>query len=68
MALPTQAPPVRRPELVEPHLVVDVVHGTPEQLVAMRIRLLHGADFNDPAPYAPPNPWRTRVSALCPVR
>jgi cyanobactin biosynthesis protein (PatB/AcyB/McaB family) len=49
--------------LVEPHRVVDVVHGTPEQLIAMRMRLLHGANFNDPAPYDPPSPYRMRQSA-----
>jgi len=68
MRLPTQAPPVRRPELVEPHRVVDVVHGTPQQLIAMRLRLMHGANFNDPAPYALPIPWRMRVSAVGTVR
>jgi hypothetical protein len=64
MVLPRQVPPVRRPDLVQPHTVVDVVHGTPEQLIAMRMRLTHGANFNDPAPYDPPSPWRMRASLL----
>jgi cyanobactin biosynthesis protein (PatB/AcyB/McaB family) len=64
MRLPSQAAPVKRPQLVEPHRVVDVVHGTPAQLVAMRMRLLHGADFNDPARFIPPDPYRMKVSAL----
>lgn len=68
MPFPMQAPPVRRPELVHPHRVVDVVHGTPRQLVAMRMRLMHGANFNDPAPFTPPGPWRMRVSGAATVR
>jgi cyanobactin biosynthesis protein (PatB/AcyB/McaB family) len=43
---------VRRPELVHPHRTVDVVRGTAEQLVAIRIALTHGANYNDPAPFA----------------
>ena len=46
---PPQLAPVKRPELVVPHRCVDVVHGTPEQLVAIRLALTHGANYNDPA-------------------
>jgi cyanobactin biosynthesis protein (PatB/AcyB/McaB family) len=60
---PIQAAPVRRPELVVPHRTVDVVHGSPEQLIAMRIRLMHGANFNDPAPFAPAGTWRVAADA-----
>ncbi len=52
MRLPPQSAPVKRPELVRPHECVDVVHGTPEQLVAVRLQLMHGANFNDPPPWA----------------
>jgi cyanobactin biosynthesis protein (PatB/AcyB/McaB family) len=45
---PKQSPPVRRPELVEPHKSVDVIHGTHAQLYRIRMRLLHGANYNDP--------------------
>jgi cyanobactin biosynthesis protein (PatB/AcyB/McaB family) len=34
---------------VHPHRCVDVIHGTPAQLVAIRMRLVHGANYNDPA-------------------
>lgn len=61
--LPKQSPPVRRPGLVHPHRAVDVVHGTPEQLVAMRIRLIHGANFNDPQAFEYPSFDRMRLSA-----
>jgi len=52
MRLPKQAVPVKRPDVIYPHRSVDVVHGTAEQLVAIRIKLLHGANYNDP-PYFP---------------
>ncbi len=48
MRLPVQSPPVRRPELVHPHRTVDLVHGSPQELVALRISLMHGANYNDP--------------------
>jgi cyanobactin biosynthesis protein (PatB/AcyB/McaB family) len=48
MRLPPQSPPVRRPELIQPHRTIDVVHGTAEELVAMRVSLMHGANYNDP--------------------
>ncbi len=62
--LPVQAPPVARPGLIQPYWAVDVVHGTKEQLDNIRIRLLHGANFDDPAAFAPPDPWRMRVSTV----
>jgi cyanobactin biosynthesis protein (PatB/AcyB/McaB family) len=61
--LPRQTPPVRRPELVYPHRTVDVTHGTADQLVAMRIRLMHGANYNDPQHFEYPSVNRMRVSA-----
>jgi cyanobactin biosynthesis protein (PatB/AcyB/McaB family) len=61
--LPIQAPPVSRPELIVAHRTVDVVHGTPEQLIAMRMRLTHGGNFNDPAPFALPHYFGMRASA-----
>ena len=61
---PRQSPPVRRPELVHPHRTVDVIHGTADQLVAMRIRLMHGANYNDPQRFAYPSFHRMRQSAL----
>jgi cyanobactin biosynthesis protein (PatB/AcyB/McaB family) len=65
MRLPTLAAPVKRvdvtqgtikpdqPEIVylQPHQVVDVTQGTISDLVAVRIKLLHGANFNDPPRY-----------------
>ncbi|QWF82432.1 cyanobactin biosynthesis system PatB/AcyB/McaB family protein [Amycolatopsis sp. CA-230715] len=59
---PPQVAPVRRPELVEPHRCVDVVHGTPDELIAMRLRLMHGANFNDPQRWLDPTYQRMRSS------
>ena len=51
MKLPKQSPPVKRPDLIQPHEAVDVIHGSVEQLVNIRMKLLHGANFNDPAAF-----------------
>jgi cyanobactin biosynthesis protein (PatB/AcyB/McaB family) len=59
---PAQVPPVRRPELVHPHQVVDVVHGTVEELIARRVRLMHGANFNDPQRFIEPSYERMKYS------
>jgi cyanobactin biosynthesis protein (PatB/AcyB/McaB family) len=66
MRLPAQSPPVRRPEVVQPHRVVEVVRGTPDELIAMRMRLMHGANFNDPQAFAVPTVERMRLSACTP--
>jgi cyanobactin biosynthesis protein (PatB/AcyB/McaB family) len=63
MSLPKQAPPVRRPEIIEPHRVVEVEKGTSQQLLRARLLLLHAANYNDPAPYAAPLLPRMRASA-----
>lgn len=51
MRLPKQSPPIKRPDLIHPHEVVDVVHGSVDELVAIRMDLLHGANYNDPAAF-----------------
>lgn len=48
MRLPKQSPPVKRPDLIQPHETIDVVHGSIEELFAIRLDLLHGANYNDP--------------------
>jgi cyanobactin biosynthesis protein (PatB/AcyB/McaB family) len=55
MRLPLQSPPVRRPELIHPHRTVDLAHGTPEELVTLRISLMHGANYNDPQYFSGPS-------------
>jgi cyanobactin biosynthesis protein (PatB/AcyB/McaB family) len=64
MSLPPQAPPVHRPSLIDPHRVVEVKDGSVHQLLRARMYLLHGANFNDPAPWAPLLPMRMVVSTL----
>jgi len=49
MRMPNLAPPVRRAEVLYPHRCVDVHHGTPDELFSIRMGLLHGANYNDPA-------------------
>ena len=60
MRLPKQSAPVKRPDLIHPHESVDVIHGRIEDLVAIRMDLLHGANYNDPAVFA----YRTAPMAL----
>jgi cyanobactin biosynthesis protein (PatB/AcyB/McaB family) len=50
---PPQAEPVKRPHFVQPHESVDVEHGSVDRMVEVRIRLMHGANHNDPAHWAP---------------
>ena len=38
--------------MIYPHRSVDVVHGTANELLSIRIKLLHGANYNDPAAFA----------------
>ncbi|NEO45494.1 MAG: cyanobactin biosynthesis system PatB/AcyB/McaB family protein, partial [Moorea sp. SIO4A3] len=55
MRLPKQVAPVKRPDLIQPYRAVDVVHGRGEDLVTIRMDLTHGANYNDPAPFAYPS-------------
>ena len=52
MNLPNLSPPVKRPHFVEPFTAVDVEQGRVQDLVAIRMDLLHGANYNDPAVFA----------------
>lgn len=52
MRLPVLSPPVKRPHFVQPALCVDLEDGLPEDLVHIRMDLLHGANYNDPSAYA----------------
>ena len=51
MRLPNLSPPVKRPDVIYPHHSVDVIHGTADELLAIRLKLLHGANYNDPAAF-----------------
>ncbi|MEB3883427.1 cyanobactin biosynthesis system PatB/AcyB/McaB family protein [Lyngbya sp. CCY1209] len=53
MAFPKQAAPVKRPHFTQPALAVDVENGSIDSLVHIRMDLLHGANYNDPAVFAP---------------
>ena len=51
MRLPYLSPPVKRPHFMQPATSVDVENGRFEDLVHIRMDLLHGANYNDPAPF-----------------
>jgi len=55
MRLPKQAAPVTRPHFVEPADCINVTDGTPDQLLRIRMELLEGANYNDPAPFRYPS-------------
>ena len=46
--IPKQAVPIKRRQVVQSYLTVDVIHGDPEDLYRIRIELLYGANYNDP--------------------
>jgi cyanobactin biosynthesis protein (PatB/AcyB/McaB family) len=49
---PVLAPPVFRPSVVEPSSTIDVVHGEQYDLLSVYLHLTHGANYNDPSPWA----------------
>ncbi|CDM96168.1 MAG: cyanobactin biosynthesis system PatB/AcyB/McaB family protein [Limnospira sp. PMC 1291.21] len=53
MTFPKQSAPVKRPHFTQPALAVDLEDGEIEDLVHIRMDLLHGANYNDPAVFAP---------------
>ncbi|MGV2829637.1 cyanobactin biosynthesis system PatB/AcyB/McaB family protein [Myxosarcina sp. GI1(2024)] len=55
MRLPKLAPPVKRPDLIFPHRAVDIVNGRGEDLIHIRMDLMHGANFNDPPQFRYPS-------------
>ena len=61
---PILSKPVKRPHFVDPSTCVDVVHGTRDQLLRVGIQLVHGANYNDPAAFAWPNPQQVMSSAF----
>lgn len=48
--LPPQVPPVRRPDLVQPHTLVVLGNDDQRHVLAKLVGLVHGANINDPAP------------------
>lgn len=50
---PPQVEPVKRPHFVHPHECVELRRGSVRQLVRFRVELMHGANHNDPAAWAP---------------
>ena len=48
---PILSNPVKRPDVFDPSTCVDVMHGTHDNLVSLAIALVHGANYNDPAPF-----------------
>ncbi|MSW93746.1 MAG: cyanobactin biosynthesis system PatB/AcyB/McaB family protein [Actinobacteria bacterium] len=49
---PILAPPVQRPEIVNPSTTVDVTSGSLKHLVEVYMHLTHGANYDDPSPWS----------------
>jgi cyanobactin biosynthesis protein (PatB/AcyB/McaB family) len=65
MRLPKLSPPVKRPDIIYPHRSVDVIHGRVEDLVSIRMDLLHGANYNDPAAFQNRSYQQIKSSCSC---
>ncbi len=65
MRLPKLSPPVKRPDIIHPYQAVDVIHGTVEDLVHIRMDLLYGANYNDPAAFAYRSYQQVKSSGGC---
>jgi cyanobactin biosynthesis protein (PatB/AcyB/McaB family) len=51
---PILSKPVRRPHFVDPSTCVDMVNGERDHIFEVGIALIHGANYNDPAPFELP--------------
>ena len=64
MPLPKQSPPLKRPHFIQPYECVDTTHGRGEDLVSIRMDLMHGANYNDPAKFQQPSYDYLKMSSL----
>ena len=64
MRLPKQSAPVKRPHFIHPHECVDIVHGDGEDLVSILVKLVHGANYNDPAQFQYPHYGYLKMSSF----
>ncbi|HEY3610508.1 MAG TPA: hypothetical protein VGL06_23605 [Pseudonocardiaceae bacterium] len=63
MNQPIQAPPVRRPDLVDPATCYDVDRLTDDQRSYLQMRIALDSNFNDPQAFAVPSAEQMKVSA-----
>ncbi|WP_414566349.1 MULTISPECIES: cyanobactin biosynthesis system PatB/AcyB/McaB family protein [unclassified Anabaena] len=68
MRLPILSAPVKRPDIIYPHRAVDVIHGRVEDLVHIRMDLLHGANYNDPPAFQNRSYQQFKSSGHCGCR
>ena len=60
---PILSRPVKRPHFVDPSTCVDLVHGNVDDLFSTSLALVHGANYNDPAPFEWPGAGQVMSSA-----
>ncbi|QIZ71371.1 cyanobactin biosynthesis system PatB/AcyB/McaB family protein [Oxynema aestuarii] len=68
MRLPKQCRPIKRPHFVQPAECVDLVNGRPDDLLGIRMDLLHGANYNDPARFNYPGYAYLKTSSIFMMR
>ncbi|NCR58444.1 MAG: cyanobactin biosynthesis system PatB/AcyB/McaB family protein [Microcystis aeruginosa LL13-06] len=49
---------------MHPHECVDIVHGDGEDLVSILVKLVHGANYNDPAQFQYPHYGYLKMSSF----
>lgn len=65
MRMPLLSPPVKRPHFIQPAICVDLEHGSLDDLVHIRMDLLHGANYNDPPAFANRSFDQVKHSSAC---
>jgi cyanobactin biosynthesis protein (PatB/AcyB/McaB family) len=50
--------------IVDPSTCVDLVHGTLDNIIETALTLVHGANYNDPAPFESPGAEQVMRSAF----
>ncbi|MES2057564.1 MAG: cyanobactin biosynthesis system PatB/AcyB/McaB family protein [Pseudomonadota bacterium] len=61
---PILSKPVTRPHFVDPSTCVDLMNGAQADLLSIGILLIHGANYNDPAPFVSPSYEQVMSSAF----
>ena len=60
--IPPFTPPVRRPEIIEPFLTVNLIGGSGARVADMIFDLIHGANYNSPQRFVSRDYHRVKAS------
>ena len=62
--MPILAKPVTRPHFVRPETCVNLENGDPLYIFRNYMKIVRGANYNDPTPFGPPSYQRVMHSAV----